>query len=238
MPFPDKTLHHWLKILLVVSLAAIAAFAAPNLLSGGAWMQPPQVAQIQALRVLRQEGLELPGWTSKGHHAVPINRNDWLLSEYVAQSNPAQTPSVQQMAVLLRPQPDHSNQPALEWVDLAGAQEWTSDSHRTVRFTVESPQGQPVVVKARFSRGWNQQQTFAVLQWYAWPTGGNFSPNRWFWADQGAQWRSGRRMPWVAVSLLLPIDPLGDIQPYEPFALAVGQQIQATLLQGPLAALP
>lgn len=259
MPFPspatDKTLHRWLKVFLVAGLSAIALITTlPNLLSGQwPWVNPPQVENIRAVRALRQQGLALPGWTAASPQAISINGHDWLLSEYKAPSHdraassqpvnpPADSTASQPEAfvVLLRAQPDHQNQPTLEWVDLAGAQSWTLDSRRSLTFAVDQPQhpGQQITVKALYRRAWNPQQTFAVLQWYAWPRGGDFSPNRWFWADQGAQWRRGQRMPWVAVSLLLPIAPLGDISPYAQQVVAIGEQIQAELLKGPLAAAP
>lgn len=233
----DKTLHHWIKVLLVVGLAAIATFTAlPNWVNGQwPWTNSLQVAHIKELQALRKEGLTLPGWSTVSHSAIPINGHDWVLGEYQAQSAPSSRPAPDQVAVLLRPQPDHKDQPALEWMDLAGAQNWKTDSRHSLPFTVEVGQS-TVPVKAQFLRGWSEQQTFAVLQWYAWPKGGSASPSRWFWADQGTQWRTHHRLPWVAVSLLVPIEPLGDIGPYEPFAIALGQKIQTQLLQGPLAA--
>ncbi|HEY9763497.1 MAG TPA: cyanoexosortase B system-associated protein [Trichocoleus sp.] len=233
----DKTFHRWIKVLLVVGLAAIATLTAiPNWMGGQwPWMRPPQVAQMQELRTLRKEGLTLPGWTTLYHTPVPINDHDWTLCEYQVQAFSGPTPAPDHVMVLFRPQPDHSDQPALEWMDLAGAQSWKTDSRRSLPFSIKANQD-TVSVKAQFLRSWSEQQTFAVLQWYAWPGGGSASPSHWFWADQGTQWRTHRRLPWVAVSLLVPIEPLGEVSPYEPFAIAVGQQIQAQLLQGPLAA--
>jgi cyanoexosortase B-associated protein len=229
---------HWLKGLLVLVLAAIASVTVlPYAFSGQwPWTQPPQVAQIKQLRALRQQGLVLPGWQLVSHQSVELNRHDWSLSEYrSAPGQPLGEPSAQpapaQVALLLRPQPDHSDQPALEWMDLAGAQNWKSDRRDRLSFTVTDLAGRPISINARFVRTWNEQQTFAVMQWYAWPTGGSDVPNRWFWADQAQQWRTGERMPWIAVSLLVPIEPLGDIQPYQPFAVALAEQIQRQLLQ-------
>lgn len=232
----DKTAHRWIKLLLVVGLTAIATFTAlPNWFSGQwPWIHPPQVAHIEALRALRKEGLTLTGWDTGSRATVPINGHDWLLSEYQAQDSVSSRPAPDRIIVLLRSQPDHQDQPALEWMDLAGAQSWKTDSRRSLPFSVEA-ESSSAPVKAQFLRVWSQDQTFAVLQWYAWPGGGNASPSRWFWADQGTQWRTHHRLPWVAVSLLVPIEPLGDIVPYEPFAIALGQQIQSQLLQGPLA---
>jgi len=38
-------------------------------------------------------------------------------------------------------------------------------------------------------------------------------------------------MPWVAISLWLPIEPLGDITPYQDLAKTLGEEIHTTLLQ-------
>jgi cyanoexosortase B-associated protein len=83
-------------------------------------------------------------------------------------------------------------------------------------------------VKARFFRGTTQQQTFAVLQWYATPTMGNISPWRWFIADQIAQWRQ-QRVPWVAVSILILMEPLAETQQYWKLAQSFGETVQAEL---------
>lgn len=229
-----KTHAYWRKGLLVLVLAAIASVTVlPYALSGQwPWAQPPQVAQIKQLQTLRQQGLQLPGWQLASHQSVEINRHDWSLSEYQpAPGQPVAQPAPAQVALLLRPQPDHGDQPALEWMDLAGAQNWKSDRRERVRFSTTRSTGRPTVINARFLRAWNEQQTFAVMQWYAWPTGGSDVPNRWFWADQRQQWRTGERMPWIAVSLLVPIEPLGDIRPYQPLTLALAEQIQRQLLQ-------
>jgi cyanoexosortase B-associated protein len=68
------------------------------------------------------------------------------------------------------------------------------------------------------------------MQWYAWPTGGHYAPGKWFWADQGRQWRQRERMPWVALNLLFPIEPLGDIRTHADEATAIAQAIQTSLL--------
>jgi len=72
------------------------------------------------------------------------------------------------------------------------------------------------------------------LQWYAWTTAGSPSIGRWFWVDQFSQWRDRQRMPWVAVSLLIPIQPLGEIEPVRSLATTLGQAVQSTLLESAL----
>ena len=85
-------------------------------------------------------------------------------------------------------------------------------------------------VEARFFRAWTQRRTVAVLQWYAWSGGGNPAPSRWFFADQLAQLRRNR-VPWVAVCLQIPIEPLGDIEASRPLAESLGKVVQTALMQ-------
>jgi cyanoexosortase B-associated protein len=84
-----------------------------------------------------------------------------------------------------------------------------------------------VSVKARFFRAWNQQ-TFAVVQWYAFNNGGHFSPANWFWQDQLAQ-LSDRRVPWVAVCLKIPIEPLGELKDAQSVAESLAKTVQTQL---------
>ncbi|MGB3495526.1 MAG: cyanoexosortase B system-associated protein [Elainellaceae cyanobacterium] len=84
---------------------------------------------------------------------------------------------------------------------------------------------------ARYFRGWSRQQTSAVVQWYAWTTGGSPSINPWFWADQWQQLRDRQRMPWVAVTVLIPIKPLGNIDTARTTAKSLSQTLQAQLIR-------
>jgi hypothetical protein len=79
-------------------------------------------------------------------------------------------------------------------------------------------------------RGIDARNTFAVMQWYAWPDGGHFAPGKWFWADQAQQWQQRQRLPWVAVSILLPIEPVGDIRSHTAAVTEIAQAVQQGLL--------
>ncbi|PZU98146.1 MAG: cyanoexosortase B system-associated protein [Leptolyngbya sp.] len=217
----------WVNLVLVVVLAALAAIAIlPAYLSGQwPWANSPQVAQIDQLRALQTAGLPLPGWQQTTVEPIPINRQTWTLVEYRADSPEAQSAPVQQFAVLLHPQPWHSNQPQLEWIDLVGAQKWRIESRR--RLKVTSPQTGPV--DARFLRAWGDRQSFAVVQWYALPSGGHPSPSHWFWANQWSQLTQRQLTPWVAVSLLLPMEPLGTMDAYQSLAENLTGLIQQQL---------
>ncbi len=149
------------------------------------------------------------------------------------------------VVVLLYPQTDSKTKPEVEWTDISGAQNqqaiainpecghrnncWTEDSHRTLKFTVPGQTGQPVTVEARFLRGWSRQQTVALVQWYAWATGGSPAPSQWFWADRLAQ-IANQRQPWVAVCLILPIEPLGNIESVRSVLESLAKAVQTALI--------
>lgn len=152
--------------------------------------------------------------------------------------------------VMLRPQTWHRDQPQVEWMDINGSQQWTADHYQRLfiesavsgdESASQSPSSQlksgdrPVSFSARFFRGWSRQQTYAVVQWYAWTTGGSPSVSDWFWADQLKQLRDRKRMPWVAVSVLIPMKPLGNIDTVRTTAESLSQTIQASLIRNVLA---
>jgi cyanoexosortase B-associated protein len=127
--------------------------------------------------------------------------------------------------LMLMPQNYYKNHPNVEWVDLQGIEKWKTDSHKTLKFA--AAEGSQQQVKARFFRAWNKQ-TVAVMQWYAWPQGGHYASGHWFWADQMAQLKR-QRVPWIAVSLKIPIEPLSDVKEIEALTLSLAQNIQNTL---------
>jgi cyanoexosortase B-associated protein len=128
----------------------------------------------------------------------------------------------------------------VEWSDVSGFQNWETDSDRSVDFTVKNP---ATKVTAQFFRGLTKRQqgssqetrrqTYAVLQWYAWSTGGHPAPSQWFFADRAAQWQN-RRIPWVAVSILVPIEPLDTIEQHWSEVESLAQTIQSTLMSSVL----
>ncbi|WP_243397441.1 cyanoexosortase B system-associated protein [Crocosphaera subtropica] len=84
-------------------------------------------------------------------------------------------------------------------------------------------------ITARWFQAWNNK-TYAVLQWYAWPGGGHYAPYQWFLADQKAQLKH-KRVPWIAVSIKIPMEPLGNLEDMESLAKSLGQEVQKTLEQ-------
>jgi len=146
--------------------------------------------------------------------------------------------SESQAILLLLPQNGPMDQPEVEWTDVNGWGrsrwgKWDIAQYRSAEFTVQPPakltSKVETKVKARFFRAVTPQQTFAVLQWYAMPDGGNPSPFHWFLADQLAQWRK-QRTPWVGVSILIPMEPLGQVETSWPLAQSIGKTVQAKLI--------
>lgn len=233
-----KSKWGWKSILVALLAILVAVSALPSYFSGSwPWSEPLQVPQLNQIKAINQTGLPIPGWQMNVHQEVNISGHSWSLAEYENAGTQALPPAEQlpRLVLLLRAQSWHSNQPEVEWVDLRGSQEWQVDNQRNLKFTVPGSDGKPTQVTAQYLRAINEQSTFAVMQWYAWPQGGHPAPSHWFWADQRRQWQRRQRQPWIAVSLLLPIEPVGDIRPYEEAAIAVGQTVQTALIQGPFA---
>lgn len=239
LPMPlSKLLHRYPLskiILLGFLLALIGIGAVPGYLAGNwRWASPPPVPTIEQLKQLRTKGLTIAGWQTLQQDTVLIGGHNWLLLEI-------QHPPQIKALVLLLPQSDPSDQPQVEWTDISGLQRWILDSYSRMQFTVtvahtkenESTTTQIAPVQARFLRARNERQTYAVLQWYAWPNGGHPAPSQWFWADRRAQ-LSNRRVPWVAVSIQISIEPFGNIERSRQLAESLGKTVQAALMAGPL----
>lgn len=221
---------------LIVALAVLVAIAAlPNYLSGQwPWQAPLDVPHLSELRNLMPSPLTLEGWQLEQHQEIRLGGNRWSFAQYRVAAG-AEAVAESEFALLLRPQTDRDKQPEVEWVDLQGIQRWQVSDRHTVRFDVTDETGQPIPVTSRYLRAIDGSTTLAVMQWYAWPTGGHFAPGRWFWVDQRRQWRQHERLPWVAVSILLPIEPVGDIRPHTEAMVAIAQHVQHSLLTGPFA---
>jgi cyanoexosortase B-associated protein len=224
-------------MLIVVFILAIAAVSIiPNYITQQwPWNNSPDVPNLEQLKKLQREGLELPGWTVLEQQTQEIGGHKWSVQAIKPIDIPFQPPSDAPIWLMLRPQTWHQDQPQVDWMDINGVKRWNADSQRHLDFTTSTPDARnstesSVGIQARFFRGWNYDHTYAVLQWYAWSTGGHPSPGRWFWADQLSQWRDRHRMPWVAVSLLVPIKPLGDIDSARSLIESLGQTVQTALM--------
>ncbi len=231
-----KSLHlQWSKVVLLLLLMILVAIGAvPGYLSGKwRWSEPPKVATLSQLIKLRQVGLKLPGWQVVDRKTPQVGEHKWLMQTITNADK-------EQAIVLLFPQKGDREQPEVEWSDVNGFQNWETDSDRFVDFTVTNPSAN---VTAQFFRGLTKRQrgnsqetrrqTYAVLQWYAWSTGGHPAPSQWFFADRAAQWQN-RRIPWVAVSILVPIEPLDTIDQHWSEVESLAQTVQSTLMSSVL----
>ncbi|MGJ3250132.1 MAG: cyanoexosortase B system-associated protein [Elainellaceae cyanobacterium] len=233
-----------IRMFVALLVLAIALFTVlPNYITGNwSWANPPQVVVLDKLKQLQKEGLTFSDWQTLEQHIGNIGGRKWSI-----QAIEPDAPDLQAMFdndqvrspvyVFLRPQTRHQDQPQVEWMDLNGVQQWKTDSHEHLRISASydnsapAPSKKRVAIEPRYFRGWNSEGTYAVLQWYAWSDGGHPDSSRWFWADQWAQWRDRQRMPWVAVSVLIPIKPLGDIDAARSIAERTGIVIQSNLEQ-------
>ncbi len=213
-------------VVLVFLLVLVVAVAIPGYATGRwPWTNPPTLTNLKQLKSLRQHGMTIPDWeVIRIQNNVQIGGHRWLVEEIKNHQTIA--------ILLLMPQNACKKQPQLEWLDIDGFHRWQTDSHRTLRFTVKlapaSDKPSPTI-ETRFFRSWTSQQTFAVVQWYAWPNGGSPATSRWFWEDSIAR-LSNRRASWVAVSIILPIQPQGDIKIVEPLLKSLGQSVQTQLM--------
>ena len=224
-----------LFLLLLVGKVAIPGYATGK----WPWTNPPPVTNLKQLKILRHEGLTLPGWqVIRVQNNVQIGGHRWLVQEIKEIQHP------QRIAILLLlPQNGPKDQPQLEWLDIDGFHRWQRDADRPLRFTVELasiPNKPKSTVTAQFFRSWIPQQTipqqptipqqnFAVLQWYAWPNGGSTATSRWFWEDSMAR-LSNRRASWVAISIIVPFQPDTDIDSSIDIVKSLGQIVQAQLM--------
>jgi cyanoexosortase B-associated protein len=208
------------QLALLCLLALVAAIAAlPGYFQGNwSWSDVPLVMNIHHLKTSRNPGLNLPGWSTVERTEIQIGEHFWGVQTV---EGGGESP----ITLFFMPQEYYRMQPQVEWTDLQGTERWKTDSHQTLTFSLPGKAGGEV--KANFFRAW-RQQTFAVVQWYAWYHGGNPDPAHWFWADQQAQLRR-QRVPWIAVCLKIPIDPLSDLDSHRPFAKSLAQTVQTAL---------
>ncbi|WP_428009562.1 cyanoexosortase B system-associated protein [Baaleninema sp.] len=221
---------------IVLFLLLLLAVAIPNYIRGQLPFREAQPAELSGLQKLNDTGLELSGWTTVDLRTVNLGSGAWVM-QTLMWDDPASLPyDPGQATVLLHPQKGHSgtrSQPQMEWTDIRGlgnAQgEWKEDNQRQFQFDATADDGTEATVTVRFFRGWTAQKTYAIAQWYAWETGGHPSLTRWFQADRRAR-LDGRREPWVAVCVMTPIEPLGDIKNARPLIESLASRVQKALM--------
>lgn len=229
------------RLLVLLFLLLLLGFGMAPAYLGATWpweKQPEVPAAIQKqLRRIQNNGIPLPGWETVNLDKVRISDRNWSVQELkpVDANSPTAEKIDGNVLLLLGAQKDTKDHPAVEWTDMNSQQRWTADrlSHRAFSVQDENS-GTTAKINVRFLRAWNDAQTFALVQWYAWPEAGHPSVLHWFWADQLSQWK-GYRQPWVAVNLLIPTEPLAeDLEPYWPVAESLSKAIQTKLMEGPL----
>ncbi|MBN3907351.1 MAG: cyanoexosortase B system-associated protein [Nostoc sp. NMS1] len=233
--FKENQFSQVAALLLLLLLLAIGGV--PGYLTGyWQWKQPLPVTTLKELKQIRNTGLALPGWQTTEQAEQEIGEHKWSLQTLKKEGSQSQA------ILLLLPQNGPMDQPEVEWTDVNGWGrsrwgKWDVAQSRSAKFTVKPPgklaSNVETIVEARFFRAVTPQQTFAVLQWYAMPDGGNPSPFHWFLADQLAQWRK-QRIPWVSVSILIPMEPLGQVETSWSLAKSMGETVQSALMAGPL----
>jgi len=243
-------------IVLLVLLVIVAIGAMPSYLTGNwSWIDPPRFANFSAIKSLQTEGLDIPGWETLEQETLLLGGHKWSYQKIKGDLD-------KPIVLLLRPPNGPIDQPQVEWVDINS---WMSrlgdfqlnlktDSHQRLNFSVS--QSKEAQVNAHFFRAYPtqfippqvlqtvepevqrmiayRQQTFAVVQWYAWATGGHPTTRQWFWVDQVAQLKR-QRVPWIAVSIQIPMEPLGDLAEIQAIAESLSQTVQATLMTETLA---
>jgi cyanoexosortase B-associated protein len=228
-------MHHFFKphqvsrIAVLFFLLILVTFGTvPSYLTGKwDWMKPLPIPTLKQLKTVRYQGLKIPGWETNLHKNIFIGGKKWLFQELINNNITA--------IMFLLTQNGPKDQPQVEWTDLKGLHRWKTDSYRTLNFTVKSPQitpenSQEISINAQFFRGMVENQNFAVLQWYALPTGGADAPIVWFLADRKAQLFNSR-VPWVAVCIIIPMKSKDDLQKIQPLITSLGQKIQVELMK-------
>ena len=220
-PKSDRILQITLLIFLSILLAVGTV---PGYLAGKwQWQNPPAVKVLGALKQIRKLGIEIPGWRTTEQKSMILGEHPWSIQTIESETKNATTQDT--ATVFLFTQNGPRDQPQVEWSDLDGVQRWKRDSESRQNFTANQ-----VPVTARLFRAWNSKRTYAVMQWYAWSEGGHPEPSHWFFADRLAQFQ-GKRQPWIAVSILLPMEPLDDLNKYRDKITALAQPIESRLLE-------
>jgi cyanoexosortase B-associated protein len=196
-----------IQILLLTFLTILLAIGAvPGYLAGKwQWQNPPAVKSLGELKTIRKQGIQLPGWPTQEQRSVVLGEHPWSIQQMKNDRNEEST-------LFLFTQNGPKDQPQVEWAEINGVQRWKTDSDGEQGFEVKlGDKSVPITTKT--FRAWNSKRTYGVMEWYAWTDGGHPSPSHWFFADRMAQLQ-GKRQPWVAVAILIPMEPLDDLNKY------------------------
>lgn len=212
-------------LLLCLLLFLVLGGVLPNLISGHwSWVDQPRIGNIQKMQILQKSGIKFSDLKTIDQQQGEIGEGKWSVQA-------VESPDGRRTAVLLKPQIYYKNQPGVEWSNISAISRWNQGE--TTELSIPTQSGRKA--KARFYRAWTQS-TFAVVQWYAWLGGGHYDPSVWYWLDQWAQLKR-QRVPWIAVCLLIPLDPTKELQTLTPFALHLAGEVQSYLEQNILSQL-
>jgi len=229
-------------VLLLFLLALLLAGALPRYLRGN-WSNTdlPQTDSLPRLRFIAEAGVTLSNWETAYQQRISLGSGEWLFQEMQAVDRDKLGDFPADFYLMLRPQTANDLQPQVEWTDIklfiknlhlppdrVEETPLTIDSYRQLEFSIPGEGEGDATATARFFRAWTPFQTYAVVEWYAWPEGGHYSIDRWFWAERRAR-LAGDRVPWAAVAIFIPIEPLGEIEEVEPFARFLAKKVHIAL---------
>jgi cyanoexosortase B-associated protein len=214
------------RILLLLFLTVILTIGAvPGYLAGKwQWQNPPAVKALAQLRVIRKQGIQVPGWPTQEQRTVTLGGHPWSIQQIKNDRN-------EDASLFLFTQNGPKDQPQIEWSEINGIQRWQTDSDGEQSFNVKLTDSNSSVtssITAKIFRAWTAKRTYAVLEWYGWSDGGHPSPSHWYVADRIAQFK-GQRQPWVAVAILLPMEPLDDLNKYRDRITELAKTVQLQL---------
>lgn len=211
------------SFLLIAFLAILVVVGAvPNYQNNSwSWRDIPEI-NLNKIKKVNETGLEIEGWKILEHEMINIDENKWLAQVI------GQTPEKVAL-LLLRTQPYHKDYPEVEWTNLEIKQRWKTSFNTELNLTVNR-KNQQETISTRFLRARIGRKTFAVVQWYAWPNGGDFRSEKWFFQDKIAQVNQ-KRLPWIAVSLQIPISPLSDLEEVREYAQSLAVEVQTAIEQ-------
>ncbi|MEL4896279.1 cyanoexosortase B system-associated protein [Crocosphaera sp. Alani8] len=207
-----------IMILVLFSLVIIFVAVPSYLNQEWSWSKLPRVPEVAQMREIPNTKLNFSGWTTISQREMSINNYPWSLQLI-------EKPGEEVVFVALKGQKYFKDQPEVEWTDLELMERWKREGVKTLEFPSEINPNNSVT--ARWFQAWNDK-TYAVVQWYAWPGGGHHAPSQWFLVDQKAQLRK-KRVPWVAVSITIPMEALGSLKDKEALARPLAQEVQKTL---------
>ncbi len=228
-PFRFLKQQNWYQaVVLMLLLLLLFVGAVPGYITGKwQWKQPPPVTNLNQLQRIHKAGLSLPGWQIIEQSQQAIGEHKWSWQRMKKQG------TSKEAMLLLFPQNGPRDEPEIEWTDVNNWGNWDVAQDSLREFTVKNPSKEDVnatiKIAANFFRAARKEQTFAVLQWYAMPNSGSTIPFNWFVADQLAQLQQ-RRIYWVAVTILLPIEPLGQVETSWNEVQSLGETVQKALI--------